>query len=507
MSILLVGLSHHSAPVALLEAIAVAESERDGLTEDLIAGTHVAEAMIVTTCNRVEVYAAVDAFHPALDDVVALLSRHSGLPAEDLSRHLYVRYSEPAAEHLFSVASGLDSMVVGEQQIIGQIRTAYQSASDIGAAGATLHRLAQQALHVGKRVHTETGIDSAGASVVSVALDRAAGILAETGAPFSAASTAPFSAAPSSGIPTSATPITQNDDEALTAAAPTGDTRSRGQRTLTGRRAVVLGAGAMGGLAVAHLGRGGIEHIAVTNRTPERADRLSEIARDSGTPAAAFPVAELAEKVAGADILFTCTGAVGTVVTLSDVHTALASREAGRPLVICDLGMPRDVDPSVAGLPGVTVLGIEALKADPATAAAAADADAARTIVDTELAAYTQSERMAGVGPLIGKLRGRGSQVVAAEMRRLESRLPDLDPKAHDEVANTVRRVVDKLLHPPTVRFKELAAQPDGENYAEVVRTLFDLDDDTGAGPGAADVKTAGTKVTGRDGKSVEEAS
>ena len=436
MSILLVGVSHHSAPVSLLEAVAVSEADRDSLTEELIAGQNVDEAMIVTTCNRVEVYSAVEAFHPALDDVVALLSRHSGMSVDELSRHLYVRYSESAAEHLFSVASGLDSMVVGEQQIIGQIRTAYQSASDIGAAGTTLHRLAQQALHVGKRVHTETGIDSAGASVVSVALDRAAEILNAA-------------------------------DEAAAAAA---------DRRLDGRRAVVLGAGAMGGLAVAHLGRGGISHIDVTNRTPERADRLSEIARDSGTPATAFPLEELSAAVAEADILFTCTGAVGTVVTLGDVHTALTGRGDRGPLVICDLGMPRDVDPAVSGLPGVTVLGIEALKADPATSAAAAESDAARTIVDAELTAYTQAERMAGVGPLIGKLRGRGGQVVAAEMRRLESRLPDMDEKVRDEVANTIRRVVDKLLHPPTVRFKELAARPDGENYAAVVRTLFDLD-------------------------------
>lgn len=440
MSILLVGLSHHSAPVSLLEAVAVAESERDGLTEQLIAGDNVDEAMIVTTCNRVEVYAAVEAFHPALDDVVALLSTHSGLTLDELSRHLYVRYSEAAAEHLFSVASGLDSMVMGEQQIIGQIRTAYQSASDIGTAGTTMHRLAQQALHVGKRVHTETGIDSAGASVVSVALDRAAQILA-------------------GDVP-----------------AASDDADDAAGSGLDGRRAVVLGAGAMGGLAVAHLGRGGISHIDITNRTPERAERLSEIASDSGTPAAAFPVEDLAAAVARADVLFTCTGAVGTVVTLGDVHTALSRREADRPLVICDLGMPRDVDPAVAGLPGVTVLGIEALKADPETSSAAADADAARTIIDTELTAYTHAERMAGVGPLIGQLRGRGGQVVAAEMRRLEGRLPDMDPKTRDEVANTVRRVVDKLLHPPTVRFKELAAQSDGENYAEVVRALFDLD-------------------------------
>lgn len=442
VSILLVGVSHHSAPVSLLEAVAVSEVDRDVLTEELIAGEHIDEAMIVTTCNRVEVYSAAKAFHPALDDVVALLSRHSGMAIDELSRHLYIRYSEAAAEHLFSVASGLDSMVVGEQQIIGQIRTAYQSASEIGAAGTTLHRLAQQALHVGKRVHTETGIDSAGASVVSVALDRAAEILDATG---------------------------------LDPAGSAADGPGAG-RHLDGRRAVVLGAGAMGGLAVAHLGRGGISHIDVTNRTAERAERLSEIARDAGTPAAAFPLEELARAVSRADILFTCTGVVGTVVTLGDVHTALAGRGELGHLVICDLGMPRDVDPAVAGLPGVTVLGIEALKEDPATSGAAAESDAARTIVDAELTAYTQAERMAEVGPLIGKLRGRGGQVVAAEMRRLEARLPGMDDKVRDEVANTVRRVVDKLLHPPTVKVKELAARSDGEDFAAVVSTLFDLD-------------------------------
>lgn len=468
VSILLVGVSHHSAPVAILEAVAVAESQREALTAELLAGDRISEAMIVTTCNRVEVYSAVEAFHPALDDVVGLLSRHSGVPVEELSRHLYVRYSEAAAEHLFAVASGLDSMVVGEQQIIGQIRGAYQAASEIGAAGTTLHRLAQKALHVGKRVHTETGIDSAGASVVSVALDRAAELLDATDERDRGDALA--------GARSASTAEGVGDRPALGSAGRTG------ARRLEGRRAVVLGAGAMGGLAVAHLGRGGIAHIDVANRTPDRAVRLTEIARSAGTPADAVPAEAIAGAIADADVFFTCTGAVGSVVSLGDVHTALAAREPGRPLVICDLGMPRDVDPAVEGLPGVTLLGIEALRADPHTSAAAADAEAARRIVDDELGDYTVADRMAQVGPLIGELRGRGGQVVAAELHRLDSRLPDLDPHIRDEVATTVRRVVDKLLHPPTVRVKELAASADGGNYAEVVRELFDLDRATPGG-------------------------
>ncbi|ELB95040.1 glutamyl-tRNA reductase, partial [Rhodococcus wratislaviensis IFP 2016] len=165
----------------VLERVAVTDTDRPKLTDKLLASSHISEAMIVSTCNRVEIYAVVDAFHGALSEVGELLADHSGLDLTDLHRHAYVRYSEAAAEHLFAVASGLDSMVIGEQQILGQIRTAYASSDAQQAAGRTLHELAQQALRVGKRVHSETGIDSAGASVVSVALDRAAGIVGDGG--------------------------------------------------------------------------------------------------------------------------------------------------------------------------------------------------------------------------------------------------------------------------------------------------------------------------------------
>ncbi|MGW4356618.1 glutamyl-tRNA reductase, partial [Nocardia sp. NPDC004582] len=174
MSVLLVGISHRSAPVAVLEKIAITETDRPKLTDKMLASTHVSEAMIVSTCNRIEVYAVVDAFHPALGEIGELLTKHSGLPLPELTKHAYVRYAEAAAEHLFAVSSGLDSMVVGEQQILSQIRAAYAAADGQQAAGRTLHELAQHALRVGKRVHSETGIDRAGASVVSVALDRAA---------------------------------------------------------------------------------------------------------------------------------------------------------------------------------------------------------------------------------------------------------------------------------------------------------------------------------------------
>ncbi|NLU84118.1 glutamyl-tRNA reductase [Rhodococcus sp. HNM0569] len=426
MSVLLVGISHRTAPVPVLERVAVTDTDRPKLTDALLASEHISEAMIVSTCNRIEVYTVVDAFHGALAEVGRVLGEHSGLDMADLHKHTYVRYSEAAAEHLFAVASGLDSMVVGEQQILGQIRSAYAASDAQQAAGRALHELAQQALRVGKRVHAETGIDAAGASVVSVALDRAAGLLGGS---------------------------------------------------LAGRTAVVVGAGAMGGLSVAHLTRAGIARIVVANRTRERAEHLAETARAGGLDAAATDLDALADAVASADVLVTCTGAVGAVVTLADAHRALARRTlaGGGPLVVCDLGLPRDVEPAVSRLPGVTVLDMESLQRDPAANAAAVDEKAARDIVATELSTYLTGQRLAEVTPTVTALRRRAAEVVEAELLRLESRLPGLEDPERDEVARTVRRVVDKLLHAPTVRVKQLASAPGGDSYAEALRELFEL--------------------------------
>ncbi len=453
MSVLLVGVSHRSAPVSVLERVAVTDSERPKLLEELLRSPRISEAMLVSTCNRVEVYAVVDAFHGALTDVGEVLARHADTEVNELTKHLYVRYSESAIEHLFTVASGLDSMVVGEQQIIGQIRAAYAAADAQQAAGRTVHELAQQALRVGKRVHTETGIDSAGASVVSVALQRAATAL--------------------------------------------------GSADLTGRRAVVLGAGAMGGLSVALLQRAGVTELVVVNRTPERAVHLASTAVASGMTARGIGADELPAVLAATDVLVTCTGAVGAVVTLAQAHLALAARPAGSgPLVICDLGMPRDVEPAVAELPGVVLVGLESLQRAPEAAAATRDTEAARSIVAAELATYLASQRSAEVTPTVTALRKRAAEVVEAELLRLETRLPLMARTDRDEVARTVRRVVDKLLHAPTVRVKQLASSPGGDTYAEALRELFEL------GPGAVEAVAAPSALaddvanTGADGAS-----
>jgi glutamyl-tRNA reductase len=418
VSVLLFGVSHRSAPVSVLEQLSTDESDQVKIIDELLRSPLVTEAMVLSTCNRVEVYAVVDAFHGGLSAIGQVLADHSGMSMGDLTKYAYVRYSEAAVEHLFAVASGLDSAVIGEQQVLGQVRRAYANAETNKTVGRILHDLAQRALSVGKRVHSETAIDSAGASVVSVALEIAASRL----------------------------------------------------DGLAGCTATVVGAGSMGGLSVAHLLRAGVTHIDVVNRSLPRAERLAESIRQQGATAQALTLEHLPTALAAADVVVSCTGAVRPVVSL----------------VLCDLGMPRDVDPAVAGLPGVSVIDMDRVQREPSARAAAADAEAARQIVAAEVASYLAGQRMSEVTPTVTALRQRAADVVEAELLRLDNRLPGLDNSQRDEVARTVRRVVDKLLHAPTVRVKQLASAPGGDTYAEALRELFELD------PQAVDAVAAG---------------
>jgi glutamyl-tRNA reductase len=430
VSILLFGVSHRSAPVSVLEQLSIDESDQLKIVDRMLQSPLVTEAMVLSTCNRVEIYAVVDAFHGGLSAIGQVLSEHSGLSMGELTRYAYVRYSEAAVEHLFAVASGLDSAVVGEQQVLGQVRRAYAAAEGNNTVGRALHELAQRALSVGKRVHSETGIDAAGASVVSVALGMA----------------------------------------------------ERRLDGFTGKTALVVGAGAMGALAAAHLTRAGITQVYVLNRSLARAQRLADKIRGNGISADASTLDRLPDALCHADVVVTCTGAVSPVVSLADVHHALAAaprsqtEEAARPLVVCDLGMPRDVDPAVAGLPGVWVVDVDRVQREPSAHAAAADVGAARHIVAAEVAGYLAGQRMAEVTPTVTALRQRAADVVEAELLRLDNRLPGLASAEREEVARTVRRVVDKLLHAPTVRIKQLASAPGGDSYAEALRELFELD-------------------------------
>lgn len=428
MSVLLFGVSHRSAPVSVLEQLSTNEAEQAKIIDQVLQSSLVTEAMVLSTCNRVEVYAVVEAFHGGLSVIGQVLAERSGMSLNDLTKYAYVRYAEAAVEHLFAVTSGLDSAVIGEQQVLGQVRRAYATAEANRTVGRTLHELAQRALAVGKRVHSETGIDAAGASVVSVALGMA-------------------------------------------------ETKLSGG--LGGRTAAVVGAGAMGALAGAHLVRAGIERVHVVNRSLPRAERLAKNLTEQGVVADAVGLDDIARALVDADVVLSSTGAVRPVVSLADVHYALAQRTlagAEHQMVVCDLGMPRDVDPAVSGLPGVWVVDMDRIQREPSARAAAVDAEAARNIVAAEVANYLAGQRMAEVTPTVTALRQRAADVVEAELLRLDNRLPGLDAAHRDEVAKTVRRVVDKLLHAPTVRVKQLASAPGGDSYAEALRELFELD-------------------------------
>ena len=430
MSVLVVGLSHKSAPVATLERAAVSGDTLTKLLRDVVQAEPVAEAFVVSTCNRVEVYADVDRFHAGVTAICELLARHCGMPSHELTQYLYVHYEDRAVSHLLAVAAGLDSMVVGEDQILGQVRSAVKLAAEHGTAGRVLGELGQLALRTGKRARAETGIGRAGLSLLSAAVELAA-----------------------------------------TSLGPVGP----GPDALAGRDVLIVGAGSMSALAAATAARSGAASIVVANRTREHAERLAASVSTTATKIAGL--ADLPAAMAAADVLISCTGAAGHVITHDMVSAALTARKAAAPLVIMDLAMPRDVEPAAASLPGVVLIGMDELS-EHATAIRDDDVAAVRAILEAELAAYQSAMDAARVAPTVVALRAKAAKVVDAELTRLAGRLSadGLSGHALDEIAQTVRRVVDKLLHAPTVRVKELAGSPGGEEYAAALRVLFDLD-------------------------------
>ena len=426
MNLLVVGVSHRTAPVALLERLAVAPGDVPATLSSLLGRSYVGEAAVLSTCNRVEVYAAVSAFHGGLTDIAGVLGDRAGCTPTELAPYLYVHYEVEAVRHAYRVAAGLDSMVVGEAQILGQLRDAYGAAAEGDAAGSLLHELMQQALRVGKRAHTETGIDRAGQSVVTAALDAAREHLA-------------------------------------------------GGTELTGRPALVVGAGAMGSLALATLQRADAGPLWIANRGADRAARLA-----SAYAATAVPYEDIGAALSTVDLVVCATAARETVLTQAIVAAALRRRAegpaAGRPLVVLDLAVPRDVEPEVAQLPGVELVDIERLSTLKLAGVGSEDMAAAERIVADEVDGFVTWLRGADVAPTVAALRARADEVVAAELQRLAQRRPDLTDEQRAEVSRAVHRVVQRLLHSPTVRVRELAARPDGDRAAALLRELFDLE-------------------------------
>ncbi|GGU08654.1 MULTISPECIES: glutamyl-tRNA reductase [Streptomyces] len=450
MSLLVVGLSHRSAPVSVLERASLAPDTRAKLLQDTLAAEPAVEGAVLATCNRIELYADVDKFHAGVAELSTLLAQHSGVGLEELTPYLYVHYEDRAVHHLFSVACGLDSMVVGEGQILGQIKDALAIGQELHTAGRLLNDLFQQALRVGKRAHSETGIDRAGQSLVTFGLER----------------------------------LAEGADVNAWAA---------------GKRALVIGAGSMSSLAAATLARAGVAEIVIANRTTARAERLVQILTEpggTGVAARAVEMAAVGDELTRADVVVSCTGATGLVLTGEAVEKAMTDRTA--PLALLDLAMPRDIDAAAHRMPGVRLVDIESLAEASADAPMAADVDQVRAIVSDEVAAFGAAQRAAHITPTVVALRTMAADVVAGEVARLEGRLPDLDERQRAEITQTVRRVVDKLLHAPTVRVKQLASEPGGAGYADALRTLFDLDPETVASVSRADLNDADVKNRGR---------
>ncbi|MFC9117083.1 MULTISPECIES: glutamyl-tRNA reductase [Streptomyces] len=561
MSLLVVGLSHRSAPVSVLERASLSADAQTKLLQDTVAAEPASEGAVLATCNRIELYADVDKFHAGVAELSTLLAQHSGVGLEELTPYLYVHYEDRAVHHLFSVACGLDSMVVGEGQILGQMKDSLARAQETHAAGRLLNDLFQQALRVGKRAHSETGIDRAGQSLVTFGLEQLA----------------------------LGTPV---------------------EAWARGKKALVIGAGSMSSLSAATLVRAGVAEVVVANRTPDRAERLVRTLTegdDTDVAARAVPMTSVPFELTRADVVVSCTGATGLVLTAEMVAAGVEGRAGGMPVVdldavadedtregapatqpqtpaedgcpvdlpavrpgfsvmgeaavagmdaatleqhgawaagsavdrrdaargtgpeadaevigalaatasaigriperrrpepvdapprpepvlfLLDLAMPRDVDAAAHRLPGVRLVDIESLAEASADAPMAADVDQVRRIVSDEVAAFGAAQRAAHITPTVVALRTMAADVVAGEIARLEGRLPGLDDKHRAEITQTVRRVVDKLLHAPTVRVKQLAAEPGGAGYADALRTLFDLDPETVASVSRAEEST-----------------
>ncbi len=416
MSILVIGASYRTAPVELLEQLAfdAAKLRRAALDTE-----HVCEALVLATCNRVEIYAEVDRFHGSVEDLTVLLADQAQAGIDDVIASLYVHYDEAAVAHLFEVATGLDSMVVGESQILGQVRDTLRRGQSDESVGASLNSLFQQGLRVGKRAHSETDIDHAGQSVVSVALGEAAEVVGP----------------------------------------------------LENARVCIVGAGSVAALAASSVRRSGSRDVVVASRTFTHAERLAAVVGGR-----AAPFGTLAEQLARADVVISCTGSVKPVIPADLVAAAVSSRGPHAPLAIVDLALPRDVEPTVSDIEGVTLISLGALAESVHNGSAHEDVSAVKAIVAAEVAAFSTARDAARVAPTVVALRSMATGVVAAELDRLWGRLGPLTPAERQEIIRTVTRVADKLLHEPTVRIKQFAGRSPESSYADALAELFALD-------------------------------
>ena len=449
MSVIVVGLNHRTAPIALLERLAIPEDRIPKALHHLQTFEHVLESVVLSTCNRIEVYAVVSRFHGGAQDLRNFVAEFCHVAPEEFTDYLYTYHDTAAVRHLFRVAAGVDSMIVGESEILGQTRRAFQRSSEEGAAGRLLGHVFRQALAVGKKARSDTGIGRHPVSVSSAAVELAR--------------------------------------------------RAFSSGSLHGKRVLVVGAGKMGALAVQSLGRAGAREVTVVSRTGERA---RDVAVASGF--GARELHELEDAVAGADIVICSTASAGTVLDRATVaravarrkeravarrkERAVASRTEGlapqgvesEPLLIVDIAVPRDVDPSCADVDGVVLRDIYDLRGVVETSVGSRVTEVSKVeeIVAAEVARFAAWERSGEIAPAIAAVVARAEEMRRSEVARVAPRLGDLSAAQREAVDQLTRRIVSKLLHRPLDAAKELAGSKQGYLHLQVLHELFELEDE-----------------------------
>jgi glutamyl-tRNA reductase len=426
VSVVVIGLNHRSTPLDLLERMTIGDAALPKALHDLISRADVSEAVVLSTCNRTEVYAVAERFHGAYQDIRNFLAEVAFLAPEDFSDHLYVQYDAPAVAHLFAVAAGLDSAVLGESEILGQVKVAWERARQEGTAGPALNLLFRHAVEAGKRARTDTGIARNITSVAQAAVAMAA--------------------------------------ERLDG--------------LEGRVGLVLGTGEMGTAMALGMAKAGT-HLTIANRTWDTAAELAH--RVGGR---AVRLADLAATLADVDVLLCSTGAASPLLQVDDIERVVSARE-GRPLLIVDIAVPRDIDPAVASIPGVTLLDMDDLRAfaEAGTQAREGEVAVVQSLLDEELERYLGATSAREVSPMIVALRERAEAVRLAEVDRFRNRLAGLDAAQLETVEALTRGIIGKLLHDPSVALKDAAGSTRGDRLIAALRDLFALEGDDTAPP------------------------
>ena len=416
--LLALGVSHKTAPLAVRERLALPEGRATAVLAELTAHDVIHEAVAISTCNRTELYLLSSDTVEAESAALGILAKQAEIRPTELTGSLYAIRGSDAVRHLFEVASGLDSMIVGEAEIQGQVKRAYELALVEGATGPITNRLFREALAAGKRVRTETGVGRSRVSISTVAVELAAEML--------------------------------------------GD--------LSSRRVLVVGAGENGELTARALHERGVHTIFVANRHYDRAIGLAQ--RFDG---AAVRFDDLPAELARADIVVTCTSSPHQILGREELETVSGDRQ----LVVIDIAVPRDVDPRVRDLPLVTLYDMDDLQRAVTRNldVRLAEASRARTITEQETERFEQWLSSLDVVPTIASLRSRGEAIVEQVLRENESRWQSLSEADRERLGVMVRAVVARMLHEPTMRLRGVSGEEEAYVYVHALRSLFGLDE------------------------------